>query len=91
MAPTRVAGPSRRTDVPPAEAVNHLGRRSGGAWAEHLCDLRLPGDARVLDCAAGIGQLAVGLALQGFGVVVLTLPRAWSSARSAWLPSGGSR
>src|SRR3954469_24338840 len=30
---------------------------------------QLPPGARVLDCAAGTGQLAVGLALRGFDVV----------------------
>lgn len=36
----------------------------------------LPASARVLDCAAGIGQLAVGLALRGFEVVASDASRA---------------
>jgi SAM-dependent methyltransferase/predicted enzyme related to lactoylglutathione lyase len=37
---------------------------------------RLPVGSRVLDCAAGIGQLAVGLALRGFEVVAADASRA---------------
>jgi SAM-dependent methyltransferase len=39
---------------------------AAGAFAAWVADL--PPGARVLDCAAGTGQLAVGLALRGFAV-----------------------
>ena len=41
----------------------------------HVVDALDPG-ARVLDCAAGIGQLAVGLRLRGFDVVASDASRA---------------
>jgi 2-polyprenyl-3-methyl-5-hydroxy-6-metoxy-1,4-benzoquinol methylase len=47
---------------------------SAAAFAD-VVDM-LPAGARVLDCAAGIGQLAVGLALRGFEVVASDASRA---------------
>lgn len=42
---------------------------AGTVAAFHTVVEKIPGGGRVLDCAAGTGQLAVGLALQGYEVV----------------------
>lgn len=51
----------------------------------------LPAGARVLDCAAGMGQLAVGLALQGFDTVATDASHAMIERTLALAAERGAR